>query len=195
MTFPDPKSLEHWLVTHSIDTSLWGKGQAKSVLDLWLEIENSETTLEESTQPAATLLRRVQVVELRIERGHQLLLEAEQELANGEYRQRNHLPAEKIKPGETPLDAARRCLIEEMAMREDDLVEVTIEVNTSREAVRLSPSYPGLSSHYLIFQATILDLHLPNVDFLTPNRAHAEGDPVKAHHWRWVDKVMFDERK
>ena len=92
ITFTSSQQLVLWLGEQGIDLERWGEGEAKSVADLWLEILNGETTLHESPPR-----RQVQVVELLIVRGEQALIEAMQELANGERRYRNHLPAEKIK--------------------------------------------------------------------------------------------------
>ena len=179
------KDLESWLKSHSVNIDNWGQGDAKALADLWLEILNHETTLHESPPR-----RQVGVVELLIARDNMTLIEAMQELRNGERRYRNRLPSEKIKADETPFLAARRCLHEEFSLAEVQLeaIQITIEqpVDLVDEKLHSSPSYPGLNTLYTVHRARIVGCDFPAHDFATENRAHAEGDPVKAHHWHWA---------
>ena len=184
------RELELALVASDIPVADWGQGVAKSVADLWLELQNGETTLSFATEDGAILYRQTQVVELLIQREDETLIEAMQELGNGERRYRNRLPSEKIKADETPFLAARRCLHEEFSLAEVQLeaIQITIEqpVDLVDEKLHSSPSYPGLNTLYTVHRARIVGCDFPAHDFATENRAHAEGDPVKAHHWHWA---------
>lgn len=188
------RELELALIASDIPVADWGQGVAKSVADLWLELQNGETTLSFSTEDGSILYRQTQVVELLIQRGDETLIEAMQELGSGERRYRNRLPSEKIKADETPFFAARRCLHEEFSLAEVQLeaIQITIEqpvvqpVDLVDEKLHSSPSYPGLNTLYTVHRARIVGCDFPAHDFATENRAHAEGDPVKAHHWHWA---------
>lgn len=188
------RELELALVASDIPVADWGQGVAKSVADLWLELQNGETTLSFATEDGSILYRQTQVVELLIQREDETLIEAMQELENGERRYRNRLPSEKIKADETPFLAARRCLHEEFSLAEVQLeaIQITIEqpveqpVDLVDEKLHSSPSYPGLNTLYTLHRARIVGCDFPAHDFATENRAHAEGDPVKAHHWHWA---------
>jgi hypothetical protein len=168
-----------WLEQHDIDTSLWGEGNAKSVIHLWDEVTSGEITLLED--PPRRIVHVVQVV---IRRGRQVLLEAEQVMENGSRRFRNQPPSEKFKPGESYLEAATRCLQEELGV--------------SRAAIRLIPesyclrrelldsfSYPGLLTEYTFHLVEAEVSGLPNDPFWRGNKATAAGDPVKKHLWEW----------
>lgn len=184
MAFGSCDELKQWLIQQGLTFDAWGQGEAKSVADLWIEVLHGETELL-----ASPLRRLVGVVELLIERDQAILIEAMQKLASGERRYRNHLPAEKIKQGETPLVAARRCLIEEFALTTEQVENIKITVEQPVEKKRTSPSYPGLISIYQLHRARIEGFDFPAHDFSTENAAHAEGDPVKAHYWRWVTEI------
>lgn len=191
LKFDSIQQLTQWLNHHGIPIETWGQGDAKTVADLWLEMTHGETILQ--LLPASAIemqtflpVRLVQVVELLIKRHDHTLIEAGQLLTNGAQRHRNHLPAEKMKEGETPLAAVWRCLREELAASDEvlALVEVAIIEDSLKE--RFSPSYPGLRSEYHLYRAQVTGLSLPVNDFSTENRAYSDGDPVKMHHWHWA---------
>jgi hypothetical protein len=182
LTFTDPTQLETWLRGHGIDTRLWGRGAAKSVGDLWTEITQGESQLVDEPP-----LRRVQVVELHIRRDGLLLVEAAQELASGEVRRRNQPPAEKLKPGEAPGDAARRCLNEELGVAREEQIQFAAAPVETRQVTKLSPSFPGLVTAFTIHRVMVAVSGLPAGEFSTANAAYQNGDPVVRHFWRWVD--------
>ncbi|MFN8441047.1 MAG: NUDIX domain-containing protein [Caldilineaceae bacterium] len=190
LKFDSIQQLTQWLNHHGIPTNTWGQGDAKTVADLWLEVTHGETILQlvsaQVPEPlTASPVRLVQVVELLIQRQDHTLIEAGQLLTNGTERHRNHLPAEKMKGGETPLAAAWRCLREELAASDEVLAEVEVVIIEDSLKKRFSPSYPGLQSEYHLYRAQVTGLPLPADDFSTENRAYCDGDPVKMHHWHW----------
>ena len=74
-TFADSHALGIWLQAHQIDTTAWGQGAAKSIEDLWREVQNAESALYDEKP-----LRRVRVLELHILDGERQLMEAAQTL-------------------------------------------------------------------------------------------------------------------
>jgi hypothetical protein len=182
LTFAHPNQLETWLRAHDIDTARWGRGAAKSVGDLWREITQGDSQLVDEPP-----LRRVQVVELRIHRDGLLLVEAAQELASGELRRRNQPPAEKLKPGESPRDAARRCLNEELGVVQEEQIQFAAAPVETTQITKISPSFPGLVTAFTVHRVMLAVCGLPVGEFATANAAYQNGDPVMRHFWRWVD--------
>ncbi|MEZ4656071.1 MAG: NUDIX domain-containing protein [Caldilineaceae bacterium] len=107
-------------------------------------------------------------------------------MGNGQVRRRNTFPAEKMRPGEDALTAARRCLDEELHIDESAFLSEPVLVQTQTHRLD-SPSYPGLPSCFTIHTVEIHVDGLPTGEFSTLNRAFAKGDPVRVHHWRWQE--------
>lgn len=178
--FEDPQALTVWLQTHQVTLERWGEGDAKSVADLWREVQNAESMLYDEAP-----LRRVRVVELCVQDGERALIEAAQTLVSGQVRQRNQFPSEKMFPTEDPFAAARRCLAEEMGVTAETPVHFPPQTVAVRQVLRESASYPGLLTQFTFYRVIAHVPTLPTTDFSIPNVAHAHGDPVVAHHWRW----------
>jgi 8-oxo-dGTP pyrophosphatase MutT (NUDIX family) len=180
LIFDNPDALAAWLAAGGVPLAAWGRGGAKTVADLWAEVACGETTLGD-----APPRRAVDVVQVLIGRGQQTLTEIEQAMADGRRRVRGWPPSEKLKRGENPLVAARRCLAEELG--------ITVSPGTLCEGVPAyehtvdSPSYPGLPTTYRVHTVTIaaadLPDALPDADFWRDNAAPA--DPVRQHLWGW----------
>lgn len=174
------EQLLSWLENHGLATGSWGTGGYKSVENLWDEYQAGDITFEEDPP-----LRVVQVVQVLIEQGGVFLVEKEQILANGERRFRNQPPSEKMKAGESRLEAAKRCLLEELGVADEqiDFLQVGRE---HLEEIRESPSYPGLMTRYTIHEVEAHVRGLPATDFWRENAATSQGDPVSRHLWGWV---------
>lgn len=173
------KELEKWLARRGIDTSAWGTGDAKSVKNLWYELQEGDIVLQDNP-----LLRLVHVVQVMIRRQNKILIEAMQEFGDGSRRYRNQPPSEKMKSSESPTDAARRCLWEELGVNETD---VAFDQSSYKQvqAQADSPSYPGLPTQYTFHLIEAVVAGLPSTDFWHDNEARGEGDPVKRHYWVW----------
>jgi hypothetical protein len=186
-SFTTTTQLNQWLHQHSIDTTAWGRGSAKTVADLWTEFLQGESTFY--PEPP---LRHVGVVELQIRQGIYTLIEASQTLRDGRTRQRGQLPAEKIKQGETPFTTALRCLGEELQITDRKQLrfahEAPEQTLTTRQFTAESGSYPGLTTLFTIYTLPLEITGLPTTAFATTNAAASEGDPVAIHHWQWVLK-------
>lgn len=167
-----------WLHDNHIDTSFWGEGNAKSVMQLWSEVSSGEVTLLEN--PPRRIVNVVQVI---IRRERQVLLEVEQILENGNRRFRNQPPSEKIKPGENCQDAALRCLQEELSVHPES-IKLSRRCQTRTE-LQDSFSYPGLLTEYTFHMVDAVVSDLPEDAFWRSNKALISGDPVKHHLWVW----------
>lgn len=180
--FASAGDLRRWLAGQGVDLTAWGRGGHKSVDHLWDEIERGETQIQEEP-----LLRLVDVVQVVVRRGERALIETEQELVGGGRRRRNRPPSEKMQPGESYLEAALRCLREELGVKRSD---VTLLHDTYRRKQRdaPSPSYPGLHTRYTFHQVEAEVEGLPEGAFSTHERAGERGDPVETHHWTWEEK-------
>lgn len=170
-----------WLDAHHITRDEWGQGAAKTIADLWSEYLSGETTFEDDPP-----MRRAAVVQLRLRRGDEVLVELEQDFADGRRRERFRLPSEKMKAAESPHDAARRCLLEELGLGADD-VTLAAAVETT-EAVIESPSYPGLATCYAFHLIAVETGALPDEDFWRENTA--VGDTIRRHRWGWRPPIQ-----
>lgn len=173
------EELKEWLSRFGVNTAVWGKEGHKSVNNLWQELQKQDAILQE-TPP----MRRVNVVQILVRRGNRLLLETVQELATGDKRYRNLPPAEKIKSGETPLDAAARGLYEELGITRDR-IQFDPSSHSTRTFISESPSYPGLLSQYTFHDIEATVEGLSDEDFWHDNLSYQDGDPVKRHFWAW----------
>ena len=184
--FANFNALEAWLGRHGIEYERWGRNTSKSLRNLWQELEAGEVQLKESPP-----LRLVDVVQIIIRREGQILVEAEQEFLNGQRRFRNQPPSEKIKPGETALDAARRCLQEELGVPSERTV-LYPESHQQHQTNTNSISYPGLPSQYNFHLLEAAVFGLPVDDFWRENKTDGLVDPIKRHRWTWQPQNLLD---
>ncbi|PKO07129.1 MAG: hypothetical protein CVU41_03405 [Chloroflexi bacterium HGW-Chloroflexi-3] len=178
--FPSVESLRQWLLTQSFDLDSWNRGQAKSVDHLFEEINNRESSIQ--LKPP---LRVVNVVQVLISHEGKFLLELEQELDDKRTRKRSIPPSEKMKPGENCLDAAKRCLLEELQIPDND-VEILSECCKAIYQYRNSRSYPGLRTKYCIYRVKVIVKNLPEEGFWTEEKTnHAEKEIIRRFYWGW----------
>jgi NUDIX domain len=179
--------LEAWLGKHGISYDGWGRSNSKKLRHLWQELEAGEVQLRDNPP-----LRVVDVVQIIIRQGEKILIEAEQEFFNGQRRFRNQPPSEKIKPGESVMDAARRCLLEELGVSPENIV-LNPDSHREHQTNTNSISYPGLPSQYNFHLLEAAVSGLPQDDFWRENKAGGEIDPVKRHRWVWqpMDSIKF----
>lgn len=175
----DSEELRAWLTAVHIPTTNWGQNGSKTVTALWQEIVSGETVLQ--TEPPQ---RQVQIVEIVIRHGDQVLIEAAQELGDGQMRLREILPAEKMKAGEDMETAVLRGLQEELGITSEN-VTILKDSYEQHQTHKDSPSYPGLLTHYTRHRLTVHVPGLPEHDFWQDNLSHEQGDPVKRHYWSW----------
>lgn len=181
LTFDSVETLAAWLVASGVAIADWGRGDAKTVADLW-----RETVLGESTLRDEPPRRELRIVQVTIRRGERVLVELEQVLRDGRRRTRDLPPGEKLKAGEGALLAARRCLLEELGLAVP--LSTLYEERPPFDETEESPSYPGLLAHYTVHRVAVhteaaAALDLPAADFWRNN--NAPDDPVQRHLWGW----------
>jgi hypothetical protein len=170
-----------WLREAGIEPDRWnGRDGVKQVEDLWEEYRNGEVAFADSP-----VMRVVTVVQVLIRRDDgQQLMEIAQELRNGERRYRQQLPSEKARAGEPVIAAAARCLQEELGLARSAW-QLLQAGGPPKPALRHSPSYPGLPTHYTVHPVEVAIAGLPAEAFWRPPAAAAHGDPVQRHLWDW----------
>ncbi len=177
--FQSAGELAAWLAAAGIDPAAWGREGAKQLGDLWAEYRNGESRFVDES-PA----RLIAVAQVVLRRGDKVLLELAQEFADGRRRVRLRPPSEKMKPGESPRDAARRCLAEELGLGAG---EITLSEDYQViEEEENSPSYPGLTTRYRFHVFAATAAALPDADFARDN--HAADDPIRRHYWGWREE-------
>lgn len=178
----DETDLETMLRRAGIPLQSWGRGEAKTLGELWRELRVGDCELGEHD---GRLERRVRVVQVEIRRptgdgGTVVLVEAEQVLADGRRRRRGLLPAEKMRLDEEPVVGALRCMAEELGVEEAD-VHVDADGITEHASQQTSPSYPGLETRYVFYRVPVRCDVLPDHDWV----GEETGDAVTRHHWQW----------
>lgn len=171
--------LKNWLAEHKIDFSRWGIGSAKSVQDLFREIEKGDTKL-------VATKRLVEVAVIIIRSGEKFLVETKQEFSDNRTRMRSWPPSEKFSLTEGVEAAARRCLFEELALRKDQIKSVKVQPNSIIQEKK-SSSYPGLVTRYKLHIIEADVSGLPMCEFSTQEAEVSQDQIVKWHFWDWGD--------
>ncbi len=172
--------LEAMLASGGVDTLQWGQHKAKTVAHLWREIVEGETHMQE--HPLQRIVRGV--VEVMVQNGGRTLIETQQAFSDGLIRSRQIPPAEKMQPGERPVDTAIRCLREELAV-DPSAVEIVDATHEARHEIQLSPSYPGLETRYTFHRVDVRVDGLPDDDFSTDEYS-SDGTELRLRHsWSW----------
>jgi hypothetical protein len=179
VTFATKEELERWLLSKAIDLSTWGQGAAKNIADLWAEVKKGESILRDESP-----LRHVQAVRVVVRREHKVLIEAYQGFTSGRRRARGRPPSEKMHPDESYIEAALRCLHEELGVTSE---RVHLRHDTYRRKVSegLPDSYPGLCTRYTFHIVDANVRGLPRHDFHTQEQSTGPGEPIGIHYWEW----------
>ena len=180
LTFGDLDELEAYLQKLP-EYAAWGLNNAKSVRNLWEEIQLGESTISTDGHR----LVRVVVAEIRRQvGGDKILMELEQTLADGRKRIRSQRPmAEKIIAEESPRAALLRGLSEELSLEQGDYSILSPEPIVSKTS-RMSGSYPGVMSQYERHIFQVLAPGLPLEDFTI-----VEPDGLRSATWGWREPV------
>lgn len=171
------EQLRMQLQNNGIDLSKWGQGGAKTVEQLFEEIEEGETELTKDLD--GKLIRKVLGVGANVYYNEDeqtfRLKEERQIFSDGRVRVRNfgRAVSEKIKFGEYPHDAMARGIQEELGILSNLFLE---EVETVVET-KDSPSYPGLISHYII---DVFKINLTSTQY-KPEGYVEERDGIKTY--------------
>lgn len=135
------------LAQFQIPVERWGKGGAKTIQHLLAEIEAGETILI-AEREALLRLVGVALVDVFCNDGNQKLklVEERQVFNNGRERRRqiDGSIAEKLLPGEQPIETARRAINEELGISNVS----SLKSRDTKTEIKESPSYPGLPTKY-----------------------------------------------
>ncbi len=180
-----PTQLEITLRGHNIPVDTWtGEGGTKTLEDLLGEIESGESRLETTT--TGKLRRTVRVVAVNIvgkdKDGQRYRLEEDRQVFKEDghvKRRRLHgAVAEKIKGGESAIQAARRGIREELRIT---TAEILGEENGVIKETGRTATYPGLETEYRI--------HVVHARIGPDNfnmRGYVERQKRKTTHFKWV---------
>jgi hypothetical protein len=189
--------LEKFFKSLNIDTSLWGKNQAKGMPNLFHELSTHECSL---LIRGGKLIRMVDLVVVRIQtKDGKFLVEASQTFSDGRDRAVKKFPAVMCRAKGKGRESARfeiERLLENEIQTTSEVVNLNLEGNLLSEMVVEkveSQSYPGLESVYrkFFFTATINEA-------ASPSKLMAVGLPsgsgFKTHledgtecKWEWWD--------
>ncbi|MEI7513248.1 MAG: NUDIX domain-containing protein [bacterium] len=126
----------------------WGTGEAKDLVNYLKEIGEGESYLRIDH---TGISRVVEIVKMHFKSPQPekkvILKEIRQTLPDGRKRERNQEPAGKIKLGETPDEALKREIREELKLEPADYTHKALP---TRIESRPSKSYPGISCLYII---------------------------------------------
>ncbi|KAG0457224.1 hypothetical protein HPP92_022050 [Vanilla planifolia] len=205
IAFSSPESLSDWLKTRLPHGALssWGVSPGtKTIQNLWIELSQGETSLllpsppdEVATEFDAVPLRAVNVATVWIRNGRgSVLVESHQLLSDGSVRHRGRPLSEKMRPGETVEEAARRAVEEELGTVADGRVRIVPGSYNVRVEEKSSASYPGLPARYVLHSVEAQVDGLPeDGEFSTEEVGEGvEGSSngsavfVRKHFWKWV---------
>ena len=186
--------LKHTLEIHGIDTSMWGKSNAKNLEDLAIEIANNDCNLKFIN---GALQRFVTVLYILITKGEKkILFEKEQVLPDGRIRKRNIPLAEKITPDEDTENidkAILRAIDEELSFIGSpgtDVTKVSHECEILHNSMQTkikgpieSHSYPSLKTTYSYHFVQCTVKNLPDGEFQTYEE---RDDGYLITKWHWV---------
>lgn len=179
-TFATKEDLAAWLCAHGVQTTGWGEGKAKGVSHLFHEIEKEESTLQLLGEKVFRCLSVVKVVVRPPGRMNHYLVCYGQTMDDGRQRDRNQLPSEKQFAHEVAPSACVRCLLEELgSVVVPSMINLLDDSLISWDELIESPSYPGLTTRYVLNQMSAVVTDLPKGQFET-----TEG-PMKRHKWEW----------
>ena len=177
--------LRKTLLSQGIDLSLWGKSPAKTIEDLFAEIEQGEASLSEEE---GKLMRSVQVANLSVfhktKDGESFRLEeTAEEFPNGTIKKRNRIVgtslSETMRKGEDFEIAAKRGLAEELGITS----AYPIEHLSGDTEVKTSPSYPGLKTKYAF---SIGRVFLSKEDYVPEGYKEVDQASGVITHFSWV---------
>ncbi len=155
------EALKRLLLESGVDISNWGQGTAKPVEKLQKEIDEGECVLMKNEK--GELIRKVSLacvyVYYKNSDGKTFVLKEDRQVfKNGSIGKRTlqNSVTEKMKAGETPLEAAKRGLMEELGITEDFNLKYLEQIEDESE---ITSSYRGLKSERIkeMFEVTLND--------------------------------------
>lgn len=175
--------LGNLLAQYGIDVSLWGKGDAKTVKDLYQELQSGEADLVLLSGRKSELFRRTIVALINIfykdtNGGLWVLKESKQVFNDGRQRVRDLRASlsEKVQSQENVVDAACRGIHEELDIVIDPQ---RLEFKGTQLEIKESQSYPNLLTCYVMEE---FGLTLTSDEY---KPKYEENDGKKITIWEW----------
>jgi Ca2+-binding EF-hand superfamily protein len=195
---PEMLEFEATLRKHGIDVSEFGKGEAKSIGDLFWEVQKSECVMGLHKGEFKRMLRvlRLALWVVTPSGEKRVLMEGDQQLQDGRIREgRNKRVAKKMSVGEFWKDALARALFSELSLEQEfqnQHLEFLEQIEVDNE--RYAKGYPGLKTVYQFCDVSMrvkdpahadcTKLGLPNCeDFVTEEMSMLGTD--RRHFWTW----------
>ncbi len=181
-------SLQEILEKNNIDTSFFGKNDAKRVEDLFNEIKNRESEL---VKEGDSIFRKINALSISVNYSKNqrkfVLVEDKQVFSDGRERQRSPMSSlsEKLKNGENIDEEINRALFEELGIKNKYDGIFLGEVKEEKE----SGSYPGLLTQYSFLKYQIF---LEDEDF--KEEGYIENEPSTGLTTYFVWKEMGLEK-
>jgi len=153
------QGIKDMVESHGIDTSNFGKGQAKKFVEFVHEVQSGQARLMLDATKHKTVVRVVDVVLLRIVYGEgankKFLIKSAEKYPDGRMRGESQLVGVKKLPHENGIMSAERLVKERLP-----IVGGALKFNTVKECYEEeedSPSYPGVRTVYRkeIYEAVI----------------------------------------
>ncbi len=176
---------EHKLLTllqaHGIPLGEWGVGEAKTLSHLLSETQSGEAAVFEED---GGLIRSTQVAALLVycaDGNHVSVLREDRQVFKDGREKRRSLETsigEKVKPGETPMEAAYRALREELKIT--DRLELVTKPSVVKGPVP-SQSFPGLMTRHVIH---VFEVFLPK--HLYKPEGYVEEQEDKTNYYVWA---------
>ncbi len=174
--------LEMLMSVFLVDTEAWGKGEAKTINDLFGEVLGGESYLRID---GTTLTRVVEVAKIKISqalyRNRGYLIEVSRSLPDGRISQRNGYPAEKLKRHETPAQAVVRGIHEELQLSENNIHHMAMM--PAVKEIKSSKSYPNLQCIYILHESDVVLLN--SVSICHKSMFETKEDDGTMHQWKW----------
>ncbi|KAL0028673.1 hypothetical protein WJX79_009914 [Trebouxia sp. C0005] len=186
-SFVDADALSSWLVDHDVDLTGYGRGQAKSVQQLWREVEDGETVFSVSGKAVTRCIDTLLVY--IISSSNKVLQEEFQIMPNGTKRARDVPLAEKMKAGEAWKDAVIRAVKEELGSVLSLAPQVFIKESSYTVTVEhaCSQSYPNLQCKYTVHKVEATVNGLPETERFVTIEQRPDG--TMENHWVWTSSI------
>jgi len=136
---------------HGIDTSNFGKGQAKKLIEFVHEVQTGQARLMLDATKHKTVVRVVDVVLVRIVYGEgsgkKFLIKSAEKYPDGRLRDGSQLAGVKKLPHENGIMTAERLVKERLPILEGSM-KFNFNIKECYEEEENSPSYPGVRTVY-----------------------------------------------
>jgi hypothetical protein len=186
--------LREELRKQGVPVDTWGIDTPKTVESLITEIEEGAGTLIRGEK--GELIRVIQVVALSVTyldgRTWYRLEEDRQEFTDGRSTNRNLSTSlgEKLNPGETPEEGARRALREELGL--DNVDTLLFTFGTPQNIERSSPSYPGLPTQMQLHPGRV---QLRTEHYKAEGYTEVKGNRTTHFSWRILSEASHEQAR